>query len=141
GSGLLLPMGGRLLDRWGLRKCAVLASVTLALALFFLAQCDRIAHGLARNATETALWTTTFIVIAFGFFLLRFSGQGMLTMTCRNMVGKWFHHRRGLAIGISGVAVALLFSASPSILNTFVEQFGWRETWIGMGFILLFGIS
>ena len=42
------------------------------------------------------------VTLAVGFTALRFSGQGMLTMVSRTMLGKWFEQRRGMTSAISG---------------------------------------
>ncbi|MFP4432287.1 MAG: hypothetical protein ACLFPV_13630 [Spirochaetaceae bacterium] len=34
-------------------------------------------------------------VMTLGFFFLRFTGQGMLTLSSRSMVMEWFDERRG----------------------------------------------
>jgi cyanate permease len=79
---------------------------------------------------------TTFAVIALGFFFLRFFGQGVLTMTSRNMVMKWFESRRGIANAVLGVSVSLGFSLAPRFLNDLIGQTGWREAWRLMAIVL-----
>ena len=49
------------------------------------------------------------------FFLLRLSGQGVLTLCSRNMVMKWFNRRRGIASGITGIMV--FAAATPGCTN------------------------
>ncbi len=137
GAGLLMPLGGRLLDRWGARRIGVVAAVAMAGSLFFLAYSDRIAVLTDRVTGTGSLWLAAFIFATFAFLMIRFWGQGMLTLACRNMIGKWFNHRRGLAVGVSGVSTALLFSASPALLNYPVEAIGWRWTLVGIGALTL----
>lgn len=140
GAGLLMPLGGRLLDRWGARKMGVLAAIAMAVSLLFLAYSDRMAGTTGRLTGVHQLWWPTFLLATFAFLMIRFWGQGMLTLACRNMIGKWFNHRRGIAVGVSGVSTALLFSASPALLNYPVESIGWRWTLVGIGvltFVLL----
>lgn len=137
GSGLLMPLGGRLLDRWGARRMGVLAAIAMAVSVFFLAYSDRLAILTNRITDADSLWLAAFVLATFAFLMIRFWGQGMLTLACRNMIGKWFNHRRGLAIGVSGVSTALLFSASPALLNYPVESIGWRWTLVGIGAVTL----
>ncbi len=137
GSGLLMPLGGRLLDRWGARQMGVLAAIAMAGSLFLLAYSDRLTMLVYRMTGVDSLWLAAFGLTTLAFLMIRFWGQGMLTLACRNMIGKWFNHRRGLAVGISGVATALLFSASPALLNYPVESIGWRWTLAGIGVVTL----
>lgn len=137
-SGLLLPMGGRWMDRFGLRKVAVLSIFLLGVSLIILSLSDHLANGLAMVPGFGSLpWLAPFLIVLGGFFLIRFWGQGMLTLSSRNMVGKWFQYRRGLAVGISGVAAGIAFSASPSILHGLIQWLGWRESWLLLGILLL----
>jgi sugar phosphate permease len=77
----------------------------------------------------------------FGFFLLRLSGQGALTMLSRNMIMKWFIAKRGMAGGISSVFVALGFSVAPLFFDHLIESTSWRGSWIIIALVAGFGFS
>ncbi|MGF1601289.1 MAG: MFS transporter [Thermosynechococcaceae cyanobacterium] len=139
-SGLCLPFGGILLDRLGARVMVVVSSVWLALTLVYLSGCDRIATFLS-TLTSLSLSTTALIVLTLGFISLRFSGQGMLTLTSRNMLGKWFDRQRGLASGISGIFTSLGFAATPLILKYAIDGAGWRGTWLGLAAVVGLGMG
>ena len=96
-SGLTLPWLGRVLDLWGERRMAVASVVATGLVLFYLASCGVISQTLGK-AFPAAV--AAFIVIALGFYMIRAAAQGVLSMTCRNVIGKWFNHQRGLALAI-----------------------------------------
>ena len=134
GSGLLLPWAGNLYDRWGGRKLLVGSTLALAGALLYLSRSDELARALAAFLPATA---AGFTVVTVGFFVLRFTGQGMVTMTGRNLIAKWFNRKRGLAIGISGTAVSICFSAGPLGLNAIVQGFGWKGAWLFMAALLV----
>ncbi len=131
GSALLLPYAGRLYDRFGARISAAFASACLALVLFLLSQSDRVA-GCAASALGMGSTTAAFIVILPAFLFLRFSGQGVLTLSSHNMIAKWFDRRRGTVCGISGVFTALGFSSAPLVLDYAIRSLGWRGAWMAM---------
>jgi OFA family oxalate/formate antiporter-like MFS transporter len=142
-SGLVLPIGGRWLNNHGERATAIGACVLLALTLVALSQVDRIGAAIAA-ALSADRAIVTFIVVAVGFVSLRFSGQGLLTLSSRNLVGQWFDARRGLAAGIFGVLMSLGFSFAPVLLNTLIHATGsWRSAWlvlavtVGVGMALI----
>jgi MFS family permease len=120
-SSFLLPTAGKILDRFGARVFGVISAFGLGLASLFLAQTEWLVAALGSGNLVYAA-----AVVSVAFLLLRFFGQGSLTMVSRVMLGKWFNHRRGLATAISGVVVALGFAVAPFFLNNLVETFGWK---------------
>ena len=142
GSGLLITRAGKLYDIYGARLMAFIAAGMLGLMLLYLTRVDSLVSFFLDhiNLVNTAL--TTFILMSFGFWGIRFFGQGLLTMVSRNMVMKWFDKKRGLANGIMGVFVAFGFSLAPKILNQFIEDLEWKGAWlllavvIGIGFVI-----
>ncbi|MFK7998245.1 MAG: MFS transporter [Polyangiales bacterium] len=133
-SGLLLPWGGTLLDRLGARRTAIGACVGLAITLVALSNVDHLAG-------EGASWVVFFVLLAGLFFCLRFCGQGMLTMTSRTMLGRWFERRRGIAAGVSGLFAGYSFGIAPQLLNTWVEAGSWRTAWQQMALIVGLGMG
>jgi OFA family oxalate/formate antiporter-like MFS transporter len=130
GSALVLTPAGKLFDRVGARVMATGATLMLGVVLAILSQCDRISAGLASLFDcEPSIWTA-FPVMLIGFFLLRLSGQGLLTLSSRNMLMKWFDRRRGLVNGLSGVFVSFGFSGTPLFLAWLILQGGWRNAWL-----------
>ncbi len=137
-SGLTLPWLGHVLDRWGERKMAVASVAATGAVLFYLAACAPMSHGLGR-ILPTGF--AAFVVIGIGFYLVRAAAQGVLSMTCRNAIGKWFDHRRGLAMAISSILVSFSFSMSPKWIEWLKERHGYDGAWIimGLGTILIMG--
>ncbi len=140
-SALLLPRGGRLLDRYGARRTMTWATVLFGGALGLMAGSDALARGVRAVLGTEELWPVSLVVIAVGFFLVRFLGQGMVTVTSRTMLGKWFDRRRGLVFAVSGVAISFSFSAAPQPLNSLIEAVGWREAYLGMGGVMVLGLA
>ena len=77
-SGLVLPRAGRSIDLHGARKVALVATVGLAATLV----------GLSLVVTMPTWVGLPVMSVGFGF--LRFTGQGLLTLTSRTMLSQWF---------------------------------------------------
>ena len=129
-SGLTLPWLGRVLDLWGERRMAVASVAATGLVLFYLASCGVISKTLGK-ALPAAV--AAFIVIALGFYMIRAAAQGVLSMTCRNVIGKWFNHQRGLALAISGVLVSFSYSFAPRGLDWLIDRYSYDGAWLRMG--------
>ncbi len=138
-SGLALPRAGVMIDRMGVRRGVVFASIGLALVLLYLSQVDRFSHWVASGGLP--LHTTTLVVITLGFFGLRFTGQGVLTLVSRTMLGRWFDRRRGLVSSISGPFASVAFASSPVFLAGWVASSGWRDAWIEMAWVVGIGMA
>jgi len=135
GSGLLITRAGKLYDKHGARVMAFISGVLLGIMLIFLTRVDRIADSLKHWLHIEPVWGT-FILLAFGFWGIRFFGQGLLTMVSRNMVMKWFIKRRGLANAVLGIFSAFGFSLAPKVLNIFIDHLEWRGAWVLMAIIV-----
>ena len=107
-SGFSLPSLGRLFDRIGARRMVVYSSLATAAVLFYLSQSRRILDATPAFIDRTV---AAFFIITLGFYLIRASAQGVLTMSARNAIGKWFDYNRGKALAVSGVAVAFGFAS------------------------------
>jgi MFS transporter, OFA family, oxalate/formate antiporter len=142
-SSFVLTPVGRLSDRVGSRVMAFWGAVVLGLVLVWLSQCDRIAIFLRGTEGGKPVGWVAFAVILVGFFFVRLSGQGVLTLINRNMMMKWFSRYRGLVNAMSGLFVSFGFSFAPRILKGGMADYGWRGTWlliaavIGIGFSLV----
>ena len=133
-SGLTLPWLGNVLDQWGERKMAVASVIATGLILLYMAKVAVISHSLGK-VLPTGV--AAFVVVGIGFYLIRASAQGVLSLTCRNAIGKWFNHKRGLALAISGVLVSFSYSFAPQGLNWLIERHGYDGAWFTMGITTL----
>jgi MFS family permease len=108
-SGCLMFYVGRLVDRFGSKKIAVLAAVILGVACMML-----------------SFVMSPFMLFA-GFFLARLAGKGALDLSASTLAPQWFIKRRALSImlvGLGGTAGAVVFP----LLNTYlINTYGWRE--------------
>jgi len=142
-SALLLRRAGRLYDRFGARIMASITALLLGFVLFIFSGIDSHARTMQGIFSDLPPYLVTMAIMIAGFFLLRFLGQGVLTMVSRNMVMKWFDHHRGLANGLMGVFVSFGFSYSPRAINQLIMSKGWQGAWLYMAAIigLLFSVA
>lgn len=135
-SALLLTRAGRFYDRAGARTMVVVVSLGLGGVLFYLSFSPGISGVLSRLLPFLSRTAASFIIISIGFFLLRFLGQGSLTLVSRNMVMEWFEKRRGMVNAVLGVAVSFGFSYSPRILDRLIQAGGWQSAWRFLGIVI-----
>lgn len=140
-SGLLLPFGGRLIDRFGARLTVMLSAMGLGLTLIYLSLCDytiTFINSLLPTVNREIIGLT---VMATGFIFLRFTGQGMLMLVSRNTLGKWFNRRRGFVWGIANIFISFTFAAAPLLLSTVINIFGWRGAWLVLAAFVGIGMT
>jgi MFS family permease len=142
-SGFSLPTLGRLFDRIGARRMAVYAATATGLILFYLALSARISSGMANlmGGSGVSPVIISFLVITIGFYLIRASAQGVLALTGRNMIGKWFDYHRGTALAISGVFTGFAFSIAPRVLDMLIARFGYAGAWTVLGLLTFVGMG
>lgn len=78
-----------------------------------------------------------------GFFLLRFTVQGMWTLASRSMVMEWFAERRGLANAFMGISISFGFFAAPRAFDGLIGALGWQGAWraLALGIVLFAGAA
>src|SRR5690554_3456192 len=135
-SSIILTWAGKNYDRYGARWTAMAAALILSVTLLLLSQADHIINVFAGDLENVAYNLAAIVIMIFLFFLLRFSGQGVLTMVSRNMLMKWFIAKRGFANGIMSIFVALGFSIAPLSFDTLIQETSWRNAWIIMSVII-----
>jgi MFS family permease len=128
-SSFVLTWAGRQYDKYGARWTGMAASLLLAFVLVLLSQSDRLIHFFISDNESTVYVGIAVASMVMLFFMLRFSGQGVLTMVSRNMLMKWFEARRGLANGISSVFIAVGFSLAPLTFDGLIQETSWRMAW------------
>lgn len=124
-SGLLLSRGGRAVDRHGSRKVAVFAVFGLATTLVGLSMVGPMSTGVG------------LAVMSLSFGCLRFTGQGLLTLTSRTMISQWFDKRRGMVTSSSNAVMSFAFASSPGLLLALIKIDGFRTAWRILAVILV----
>lgn len=113
-TGVLAPIAGILVDRFGSRKLLLGGVVIMGLGFLFLGSIH-------------TLWSfySAFAIIAFGFSLASL----VVTMTA---VAQWFRQRRTLAMGFLATGFAAGGLLVPAVV-WIIDQFGWRTATINFG--------
>ena len=134
-SSFFLIWAGKVYDKYGARWVGMGTSLLLAFVLVLLSQSDRIIRFFVPENSSSHTMFAVLVLVLF-FFMLRFSGQGVLTMVSRNMLMKWFIARRGLVNGISSVFVSLGFSVAPLTFDMLIQGTTWRHAWLLMALVI-----
>jgi MFS transporter, OFA family, oxalate/formate antiporter len=126
-SGFFLPKGGRAIDRYGSRVVAFAAVLGLAATLTGLSLVGSMGRvvGIA--------------VMSVGFGCLRFTGQGLLTLSSRTMISQWFERRRGVVSSGSNAVMSFGFALAPAVLLALIDLWGFRVAWrvIALGLVVV----
>ncbi len=117
-AALPLSLVGPLSDRWGLRGTTFVATVALSIACWMAAQ------------------VTGFLSLLVVFSLLRFLGQGSLTLLSGNAISMWFRTKIGRVSALMSIGTAVTFAWMPQWIADSIHAFGWRQTYQGMSVIV-----
>ena len=119
-GGFLLPWMGRLVDRRGVRRTMTAVAVLFGMACAFM--------GTVRGA----------VMLAIGFTLIRWLGQGSLWLVSANAINRWWVRRRGTVMGMAGVLAAILgLGGYPWAVDRMIPALGWRWTYAVLGLATL----
>ena len=119
-SGLLEPVVGRLVDRWGARRLIFAGGLFTAGGLFLLS-----------NTNSLVMFYGSFVLLAVGM-----SACGTTALVTG--VAAWFRERLGLATGIALCGFGLGGLILP-VMVELIARLGWRETFaiLGVGALVL----
>ena len=117
-SGLLGPVNGWSLERFGIRRMMRIGTVICAVGFLLMSQ--------IQNAWQ---FFAAFLMVSIGV-----SMSGFLSVTTAT-VG-WFERRRARALSLTGAGYALGGLAIPAVVFV-MRTFGWRWTAAGSGVVIL----
>jgi OFA family oxalate/formate antiporter-like MFS transporter len=135
-SSMLLGKAGRWFDRRGAREVGVVSALLLAITLILSSFSNIISSGIV-SVIGFQHWLIPFSVMMVLFFMLRFSGQGVLTMASRNMIMKWFDHYRGRINAFVSISIALGFSSSPLLFDLLIRKWDWAGAWRFLALVIV----
>jgi MFS family permease len=119
-ASLLVPVLGRMMDRWGIHRVAlpglVIFSGTLA------------AVGLSPHS---------FLIFTLLFTVAQTAGAIQTPIAYAKAISAWFDRRRGLALGIAMSGIGMGAFAMPLFAEFLILHFGWRAAYFGLGAVSL----
>lgn len=123
-SASLLTQAGKVADRIGPRAMIALAGVGLALA------------GLLFSRVSGVVSLTV------AFFALRFTGQGVMSISSSHALALRFESRLGSVEGLRGATTSLAIATAPLVTVAVIASQGWRDAaWmlaLGAGLLAVF---
>lgn len=114
-AGILAPIAGFLLDRFGPRKLVISGAILMGAGFIFLSQAETVVP-----------FYSAFIIISTGFTFTSGTAIGA------PLIGKWFVKRRGRALGIYATIFGLGGLFVP-VLSHLITLYGWRPVILAMG--------
>jgi MFS family permease len=118
GSALLLPWTGKLIDRLDLRIYTGVVCALLIAACAFMAM------------------VSGPVMLVVAIFLLRQSGQGLVSHVAITSMARYFDAGRGRAIALATLGFAFGEAILPFLAVLAIASIGWRWTYAGIAVIL-----
>ena len=121
-AALLVPLVGRVLDRYGSRVALTGVAVLFGLAVILISQISVPVH------------------LFLGIVAIRALGQGSLSLISTTLVAMWFVKRRGRAIALTTLASPASKVVFPLLVYQLISHMGWRSAWVYLGLIVWIGL-
>jgi predicted MFS family arabinose efflux permease len=77
------------------------------------------------------------IFLALGIFLMRFSGQGLMSHTASTAISRYFEKSRGKALSISWLGLSTAEFVLPVMVIYFLTLFSWKNIWLSISIIII----
>jgi len=118
-SSFVLIWVGKKIDDINIFKFAFFVIILLSLSCFFFSKISSI--------------TILFIAI----FLMRFSGQGMMSHTATTTISRYFTKSRGKALSISWFGLSTAEFILPVLIIYLLTVYDWRNIWIYISVLII----
>ena len=73
-----------------------------------------------------------------GIFLLRLSGQGLMSHTATTSISRYFDLNRGKALSITWLGLSAAEFIMPITTVFFLSIYSWRNIWLAIAFLIIF---
>ena len=111
-SSLLLIWVGKKIDDVNIFKFAFFVTILLSFACFFFSR------------------ITSVFLLFIGIFLMRFSGQGMMSHTASTTISRYFTKTRGRALSISWFGLSSAEFIMPVLMVYLLTIIDWQNLWL-----------
>ena len=118
-SAVTLVLIGKVVDYQTVRRVSSVVIVALAVACVAMATAQSVA------------------TLVLAIYLLRLSGQGMMSHTAMTAMGRWFVAERGRAVAVTSSGHQLGEAVFPFVVVALLSVLDWRTLWWGCAVVLL----
>jgi predicted MFS family arabinose efflux permease len=118
-SSFLLIWVGKKIDDINIFKFALFVIILLSFACFFFSQISSV------------------LLLFIAVFLMRFSGQGMMSHTASTTISRYFTRTRGKALSISWFGLSSAEFILPVLMVYLLSIIDWKNLWIIFSIIVL----
>jgi predicted MFS family arabinose efflux permease len=118
-SSILLVWVGKKIDDINIFKFAFFVIILLSFACFFFSQVSSV------------------VLLFIAIFLIRFSGQGMMSHTASTTISRYFTRTRGKALSVSWFGLSSAEFILPVLMVYLLTIVDWRNLWIMFSVIVL----
>lgn len=80
------------------------------------------------------------VTLVIAVFALRLTGQGLMSHIAFVSMGRYFDAHRGKAVSVASMGFPAGEALFPIIAVTLIAMYGWRDLWMGLGALVLFGL-
>ena len=118
-SSLLLIWVGKKIDDVNVFKFAIFVTILLSISCFFFSKISSV------------------ILLFFGIFLMRFSGQGMMSHTATTTVSRYFTKSRGKALSVGWFGLSSAEFILPVLIVFLLTITNWQNIWFIVSILVL----
>ena len=118
-SSLLLIWVGKKIDDVNVFKFAIFVTILLSISCFFFSKISSV------------------ILLFFGIFLMRFSGQGMMSHTATTTVSRYFTKSRGKALSVGWFGLSSAEFILPVLIVFLLTITKWQNIWLIISILVL----
>ncbi len=118
-SSLLLIWVGKKIDDVNVFKFAIFVTILLSISCFLFSKISSV------------------ILLFFGIFLMRFSGQGMMSHTATTTVSRYFTKSRGKALSVGWFGLSSAEFILPVLIVFLLTITNWQNIWLVISILVL----
>jgi len=82
-------------------------------------------------------FVSSIYLLFIGIFLLRLSGQGLMSHTATTSISRYFNLNRGKALSVTWLGLSAAEFIMPITIVFFLSVYSWRSIWISIGLLVI----